>query len=85
MNLPRSAAVPALLCAAILAAYFGSLSNGFAGDARVTLYRGDSSRLLGEMIAGIRSPITFWLDGHWSGGDHSQREPHVRLGRDTDQ
>jgi hypothetical protein len=35
MNPPRSVAIPLLLfCAAILAAYFGSLSNGFAGDAR---------------------------------------------------
>jgi protein O-mannosyl-transferase len=35
MNPPRSLAIPVLLfCATILAAYLGSLSNGFAGDAR---------------------------------------------------
>ena len=34
MRLPRSALAPALVCAAILAAYLGSLANGFAGDAR---------------------------------------------------
>src|SRR5258705_12747967 len=34
MNPPRSVASPLLFCAAIVAAYFGSLSNGFAGDAR---------------------------------------------------
>ena len=34
MNPPRSVAIPLLFCAAIVAAYFGSLSNGFAGDAR---------------------------------------------------
>lgn len=33
MNPPRSAAIPLLFCGAILAAYFGGLSNGFAGDA----------------------------------------------------
>lgn len=34
MRLPRSAAVPALVLAAIFLAYLGSLSAGFAGDAR---------------------------------------------------
>ncbi|MDE3164612.1 MAG: hypothetical protein KGN36_02315, partial [Acidobacteriota bacterium] len=34
MRLPRTAALPALLLAAIFLAYLGSLSAGFAGDAR---------------------------------------------------
>ena len=34
MNPSRSAAIPLLFCAAILVAYFGGLSNAFAGDAR---------------------------------------------------
>jgi hypothetical protein len=34
MNPPRSVAIPLLFCVAVLAAYYTSLSNGFAGDAR---------------------------------------------------
>lgn len=30
----------------------------------ITYYTGDSSVLLGEMIADIDEPITFWLDAH---------------------
>ena len=33
----------------------------------VHLWHGDSGELLEEMIASIDEPITFWLDGHWSG------------------
>jgi len=36
----------------------------FNNDSRVTLYHGDSLKLLSEMIADITEPITFWLDAH---------------------
>lgn len=36
---------------------------------RVFLYRGDSAEMLYRVIRDINSPITFWLDGHWSGDD----------------
>jgi hypothetical protein len=50
-------------------ALHAAAARRFAGDPRVRLYEGDSSRALGEMIADVRTPITFWLDGHWSRGD----------------
>jgi len=36
---------------------------------KVFLYRGDSSVILFNVIKTINEPITFWLDGHWSGDD----------------
>lgn len=43
--------------------------NRFAGDERVTIIQGDSGCSLGEHIKSIQVPITFWLDGHFSGGE----------------
>jgi predicted O-methyltransferase YrrM/ubiquinone/menaquinone biosynthesis C-methylase UbiE len=34
----------------------------------VRVYQGDSSDLLPQILKEIRSPVLFWLDGHWSTG-----------------
>src|SRR5512133_67751 len=39
----------------------------FKGDDRVKLFCTDSAISLGNVIADIKEPITFFLDGHWSG------------------
>lgn len=41
----------------------------FKDEPKVQVYLGDSCDLLGEVIAKIKEPITFWLDGHFSEGD----------------
>jgi hypothetical protein len=40
----------------------------FAGDPRVRTLRGDSSRVLAEVLPHIKEPCLFWLDAHYSGG-----------------
>lgn len=40
----------------------------FAPYPNVILFQGDSGKLLSDMIEDIHSPITFWLDGHYSEG-----------------
>ena len=41
----------------------------FADVPGVTVMLGDSATMLGAAIRDVREPITFWLDGHYSGGD----------------
>jgi hypothetical protein len=43
-------------------------SKQFLGNDRVKLYHGDSTLMLWDMIEDINEPITFFLDGHPSGG-----------------
>jgi len=40
----------------------------FTGDPRVRPLRGDSSRVLAEVLPHIKEPCLFWLDAHHSGG-----------------
>lgn len=39
----------------------------FYSEPSVKLYQGDSSYILWEILKFINEPITFWLDGHYSG------------------
>jgi hypothetical protein len=48
---------------------YGGLARKYKGDARVQLWHGASEFLLGEMIASLTEPATFWLDAHYSSGD----------------
>jgi hypothetical protein len=40
----------------------------FKGDNRIVLLLGDSGIKLSEVVAQLRQPAIFWLDGHYSGG-----------------
>ena len=46
----------------------------------VTCHRGDSARILPELLATLRDEgveeLNFWLDGHWSGGVTSTAPTH---------
>lgn len=41
----------------------------FRGVNNVRLHLGDSADVLPIILEAINQPITFWLDGHYSGGD----------------
>lgn len=52
--------------------YYALCKARFANDERVTIVQGDSALMLGDIISQISTPITFWLDGHYSAGDTAQ-------------
>ena len=41
--------------------------NRFKDNMNVHIIFGDSHLVLDDLLSMIRSPITFWLDGHWAG------------------
>lgn len=47
--------------------FYELCSERFAGDPRVHMHLGDSADMLKVVLAGIQEPVTFWLDGHYSG------------------
>lgn len=52
--------------------YYSHCSNRFANEPKVQVIKGDSAIILWDIIKTIDAPITFWLDGHCSGGDTGQ-------------
>jgi len=58
-----------------LAEYYYTYCQGrFHGVGNVKLFHGDSIKHLWNMIKDINEPITFWLDGHSSGGKTAKGE-----------
>lgn len=49
-------------------ALFERAKRRFAGDSNVHLYKGDSGKVLKEIVSELRGPALFWLDAHHSGG-----------------
>lgn len=43
--------------------------NRFKNNPKIKLLLGDSSTKLPELVAQLKEPALFWLDGHFSGGD----------------
>jgi len=41
----------------------------FKNNPKVKLWKGDSAYILKDMISDLITPVTFWLDGHYSAGD----------------
>jgi SAM-dependent methyltransferase len=46
----------------------------FAGQPHIELLHGDSGRLLPEVLASIKEPALFWLDGHYTGGESARTD-----------
>lgn len=46
----------------------------FARARTVSILEGDSTGLLPSVLAELREPALFWLDGHWSGGETGSGE-----------
>jgi hypothetical protein len=48
--------------------FFDKACARFAREPHIHLRRGDSARVLPEILAELRQPALFWLDAHYSGG-----------------
>lgn len=48
----------------------------FESDPRVQIIRGDSARVIAEVVPTLDGPTLFWLDGHYSGGVTGFGESH---------
>ena len=49
--------------------YFEISKNRFANNPNVEIVKGDSFKVLPDVLKDIDEPVTFWLDGHHSCGD----------------
>lgn len=49
--------------------YYEISTERFSNLTSVCVIKGESQEVLGELINKIKTPITFWLDGHYSAGD----------------
>jgi hypothetical protein len=65
--------------------YFARSSKRFNGNPAVQLYQGNSGEMLYEVIKDIQVPITFWLDGHYSGGDTARGAKKTPILEELDQ
>jgi len=48
--------------------YSAAATRRFANYPNVELHHGDSGQLMPKIVAALKGPALFWLDGHYSGG-----------------
>ena len=56
----------------------------FKDNDNVHLVLGDSSKVMGDLLKMIKEPVTFWLDGHDSGGVTARGEIESPLMQELD-
>jgi hypothetical protein len=59
--------------------YFNICNNKYKNNDIVTILRGTSEDRLKEAIDLAEGKITYWLDGHWSGGDTAKGKHNVPI------
>ena len=64
--------------------YFEISKKRFIGNDNVEIYKGDSFKVLPSLLLEIKEPVTFWLDGHHSGGDTALGEYWAPLIQELD-
>lgn len=53
-------------------------------EGQIELILGDSGEVLPEVLSKINAPVTFWLDGHYSGGSTAKGESNTPLLRELE-
>lgn len=64
--------------------YARAAREKFSGRAHVHVHEGDSALRLPEIIANLREPAVFWLDGHFSGGETARGASDTPLAAELD-
>ena len=54
--------------------------NRFCDEKKISIFQGDSSIVLSELLHNIHEPILFWLDGHFS-GDFFKGDYHIETAK----
>lgn len=62
--------------------YFQHCKHRYQKKGHVHLLLGDSAIILGELLDEIDCRCTFWLDGHYSGGNTAQGKSYTALMRE---
>ena len=65
--------------------YYDICKKKFSYNPNIKLFLGDSGDILYEVIKNIDSTITFWLDGHYSGGATGKGKSNTPILRELDQ
>lgn len=63
-----AAGFPAVRSVELSDKLFADNTRRFANNPGVKLFHGTSEEQLWNMIEGVRTPVTFWLDAHYSAG-----------------
>ncbi|GAB4188255.1 MAG: hypothetical protein Tsb0015_08080 [Simkaniaceae bacterium] len=64
--------------------FFSQCKNLFRSYSQVHLWHGDSGDILGKVIKNLNKPITFWLDGHYSGGETAKGKNYSPIIRELE-
>ncbi|HXF28693.1 MAG TPA: hypothetical protein VN457_02500 [Chlamydiales bacterium] len=74
LQLALNLGYPILHSIEISPTHYQKAKKRFSKNKNVHLWLGDSSKILVDVLRQIDAPATFWLDGHYSGGDTSKGE-----------
>jgi len=55
--------------------YYDAVCNRFKDSKNIMIFNGTSKTDLWEIIRNIHTPITFWLDAHWTGSQVANEDP----------
>lgn len=59
--------------------YYEHCKKRFKGNKKVRLFLGSSIDVLPRLLKVINTPVTFWLDAHYSGGDTAKAKQDVPI------